>query len=134
MKKFMLIILSVLIILVIGRFLSVEPTLRGFYQSDEVNGYFVQMLFREKDNSFVEWISNREVDRGTYTKIDTNLYIIKSNKQSVEITLNGDNSFEIPINKLNEGNPISMKNISLEDHGIGFGSFDDVEEYKSMLD
>lgn len=134
MKKFVLVILSVLIILVIGRFLSIEPTLRGFYQSDEVNVCFVQMLFREKDNSFVEWISNREVDRGTYIKIDTNVYIIKSNKQNVEITLNGDNSFEISINKLNEGNPITMKNISSEDYNRSFGNFDDVDEYKSLLD
>jgi hypothetical protein len=134
MKKFTLIILLVLIILVILRCLSIEPTLRGFYQSDEVNGYYIQILFREKDNSFVEWISNREVDRGTFTKIDTNYYIIKGNKQNFEITLNGDNSFEISINKLNIGNPFTMKNISSEDHNRGFGNFDDVDEYKYLLD
>lgn len=93
------------------------------------------MLIREKDNSFVEWIDNREVDRGTFEKFDTNSYRIKSSKQNFEITLNNDNSFEIVIKKLNNGNSIKMKNISEDDTPFSFGNgFDDIDEYKSLLD
>ncbi|MCT4592670.1 MAG: hypothetical protein N4A57_00130 [Anaeromicrobium sp.] len=133
MKKSKLIILSIAIIFILWGFISKTPTLKGFYQS-EVNGYHIQILIREEDNSFVEWIDNREVDRGTYEKVDTSLYTIKGNKQSFELTLNDDNSFEIVINKLNNGNPISMKNISTDDYRISFGKWDDVDKYKSLLD
>ena len=93
------------------------------------------MLFLEEDNSFVEWIDNREVDKGTHEKSENNSYRIKSNKQSLEITLNDDNSFEIVINKLNDGKPINMKNISTGDTSISFwDEFDDVDEYKTLLD
>ncbi|QZY56453.1 hypothetical protein [Crassaminicella profunda] len=92
------------------------------------------MLIREKDNSFVEWTDNREVDRGTYEKVNTSSYRIKSNKQSFELILNDDNSFEIAINKLNDGNPIVMKNTTTDDYRISFGKWDDVDEYKSLLE
>ena len=134
MKKLTLIILSLVIILILGECLSIKPTLKGFYQS-EVNGYHIQMLIREEDNSFVEWIDNREVDRGSYEKSENNSYRIKSNKQSFEVALNDDNSFEIIINKLNDGKPINMKNISTDDTPISFwDKFDDVDEYKTLLD
>lgn len=133
MKKSKFIILSILIILILCGFVFKNPNLKGLYQS-EVNGYNIQMLIREEDNSFVEWIDNREVDRGIYEKVDTNSYRIKSNKQSFEITLNDDSSFEIVINKLNDGNPIIMKNITTDDHRRNFGKWDDIDEYKSLLD
>ncbi len=132
-KKSKLIILPIIIVFIVWGFTSRNPTLRGFYQS-EVNGYHIQMLIREEDNSFVEWIDNREVDRGTYEKVDTDLYRIKGNKQIFELTLNNDNSFGIVINKLNDGNPIIMKNITADDHRISFGKWDDIDEYKSLLD
>ncbi|ABR48413.1 hypothetical protein Amet_2255 [Alkaliphilus metalliredigens QYMF] len=133
MKKSKFIILLIVIVVVIWGFVSKNPNLKGFYQS-EVNGYHIQMLIRKEDNSFVEWIDNREVDRGTYEKVDTNSYRIKSNKQSFEIGLNDDNSFEIIINKLNDGKPIIMKNITKDDHRVSFGEWDDVDEYESLLD
>lgn len=133
LKRSRLIILSIAIILILWGFISKTSILKGFYQS-EVNGYHIQMLIREEDNSFVEWIDNREVDRGTYEKVDTNSYRIKSNKQSFKIILDDDNSFEIVIRKLNDGSPIIMKNITTNDHRIVFGKWDDVDEYKSLLD
>lgn len=134
MKKLIFIILAVVIIMILWwGYGFKKPELKGFYQK-EVNGYHVQILIRREDNSFVEWIDNREVDRGTYEKINTNLYRIKSNKQSFEIVLNEDNSFKIVINKLNNGNPIIMKNITTEDYRMSFGKWDDVDEYKALLD
>lgn len=134
MKKSKLIILLIVIISVLwSLFPKTDPVLKGFYQSEMIGIHIIQMLVREEDNSFVEWIDNREVDRGTYEILDDKSYRIKSNRQNYEITLNNDNSFEIVINKLNDGNPFTMKNISSEDHNIGFGNFDDVDEYKSLL-
>lgn len=134
MKKALLVILLILIILISWKLLFIKPNLKGFYQT-EINGYHVQMLIREADNSFTEWIDNRQVDKGNYEKLDENLYRIKGSKQDFEITLNPDNSFEIIVKKLNNGNPILMKNIDTNDVPISFGTkFDDVDEYRSLLD
>lgn len=128
----MLTILPLAIILVLGG--CAKPTLKGFYQTEkDVNGYFVQISIHQEDNSFVEYISNREVDRGTYEKLENNTYKMKSDKQSFEITLNNDDSFEITIKKLNDGNPIKMK--KMDNTPITFPAiFVDVDEYKTLLD
>lgn len=134
MKKSIIIILSIIITFIFLKSIFENPTFKGFYQS-EANGYHIQMLIREKDNSFVEWIDNREVDRGTFEKFDTCSYRIKSSKQNFEITLNDDNSFEMIIKKLNNGNSIKMKNVSEDDTPFSFeNGFDDIDEYKSLLD
>ncbi len=101
-------------------FSQTNPLLKGFYQSEMIGSHIVQMLVREEDNSFVEWINNREVDRGTYEKLDDKSYRIKGNRQNFEITLNDDNSFEIVISKLNDGTPIIMKNIRTDDFRQSF--------------
>lgn len=132
MKKSTIILVSILIILIIWGFASWQPSLKGFYQVEK-NGYHVQMLFREEDNSFVEWIDNREVDRGTFTKTNKNIYEIKSNLQEFEIELNKDNSFEIIVKKLNDGNPFIIRNITTDDHRMSFGEWDGVEEFKGLL-
>jgi len=134
-KKLKLIIILIATIFILWiLFTKKNLLLKGFYQSEMIEGYFIQMLVREKDNSFVEWIDNREVDRGTYEKLNDKSYRFKSNRQNFEITLNNDNSFEIVVKKLNDGNPIIIKNIKTDDVRIGFGKFEDVEEYKSLLD
>jgi len=134
-KKSKLFILLIAIIFILcSVFLKTNPFLKGFYQNEMIGSHIIQMLVREEDNSFVEWIDNREVDRGTYEKIDDKLYRIKSNRQNFEITLNNDNSFEIVINKLDGGAPIIMKNITTDDIRYSFGIFEDVDEYKSLLD
>lgn len=154
MPKHIYIFLTVFIITLFYGCFSAEPPLGGFYQS-EVKPYpvessvtegsvssndesslivhSVQVLIQKKDNKFTLWIHNREVDNGTYTKIDDNSYNLKSSRQDFEIELNKDNSFEITIPKINEGKPIILKNISLKETGISFNSYDDTEEYISLL-
>lgn len=132
MKKSMLFIVAIVIVITAWIHSSKNPILRGFYQTD-VNGYNVQMLIRGMDGIFVEWIDNREVDRGTFKKLDAKLYSFTSDRQNFEIELNDDNSYEIFINKLNDGNPIVMKNITSNDHWISFREWDDVNEYKGLL-
>ena len=113
MRKIVLTFLTLAIILMLcGYMFNTKPVLKGFYQSEkDVNGYFIQISIKQDDNSFVEYIDNREVDRGTYEKAENNAYKMKSDKQNFEIKLNDDNSFEVVIKKLNNGNPIQMKNI-----------------------
>lgn len=134
MKKSIIIVIVLAIVVITWSYSSKNHTLKGFYQSDEVDGYHIQMLFQEADSSFTEWIDNRQVDRGTYKEVDTNLYRISSELQNLEIELNSYNSFELIINKLNNREPIMMKNITPKDHSTGFGEWDDIEKYKSLLD
>lgn len=134
MRKIILTILSLAIILMFVICTSkTKPTLQGFYQSERVNGYYAQISIQQDNNSFVEFIENREVNKGTYEQIENNTYKMKGDKQNFEITLNDDNSFEIIIKKLNNGKPIKMTK-----HGnlptYFFTEFDDVAEYRTLLD
>ena len=92
------------------------------------------MLIQKEDNRFIEWIDNREVDRGSYTKNDDTAYSFESDIQNFDIELKDDNSFELIIKKVGQDKPIKMKNISADDTTTTFGSWDDVDEYKSLLD
>lgn len=126
--------LSLAIVLLFGGCSSnIEPILKGTYQSEiEGIGYVVQMTFQPEDNSYVEYIDNREVDKGTYEKAENNVYKIKSDKQNFELTLNAEDSFEIIIDKLNNGKPIKVKKI--DDTPTYFSTkFDDVDKYKALL-
>ncbi|MDR7856599.1 hypothetical protein [Tissierella sp.] len=136
MKRLKFLILFMVIILILWKLLSKEdPHLKGFYQSEMIGNHIIQIQIREEDNSFIEWIDNREVDKGTYEKVNANLYRIKSNRQNFEVELNDDNFFEIAISKLNDGKPINMKNVSNNDTLFSFGDkFDDLDEYKALLD
>ena len=116
-----------------GCTISKNHILKGFYQSDFVDGYMVQISIQPQEHSFVEYIDNREVDKGTYEKIEDNTYRLKSDKQDLNITLDGDNSFEVVVKKINDGKPILMKNIS--DVPSYFKTkFDDIDQYKKLLD
>lgn len=133
MKK--IIILSLAIVLLFtGCTHKTKSILNGSYQSEKDGiGKVIQLSFQKDDNSFIEYIDNREVDKGTYEKTNTNVYKIKSDKQDFEITLSAKNSFEITINKLNDGKPIQLQNIS--DTPTFFSTkFDDIAEYKALLD
>lgn len=155
MRKFIYIFLTAILIPSFYGCSSADSHLGGFYQSEvkpypvessvtEGNGSSgdrssltvdsVQILIQKKDNKFTQWINNREVDNGTYTKIDDNSYNLKSSRQDFEIELNKDNSFEITIPKINDGSPVILKNTSLKETAISFNSYDDTEEYKSLLD
>lgn len=133
MKKLVITLTLTISLVLIGCTSSIQPFLEGTYQSDIDNdGYIVQMAFQPEDNSFVEYINNREVDRGIYEKAENNIYKLKSDKQNFEVTLNDENSFNIIIDKLNEGKPIQLKNIDKIPTYVST-DFDDVETYEELL-
>lgn len=124
-------LLSMVILVLAG--CNTQPKLKGSYQSEtHVNGYYIQISIHHNDNVFVEYIDNREVDRGTFEEIETGKYLMKSDHQEFTIDLNKDNTFHMTIKKLNDGNPIKM--INLDDVPVTFPpQFDDVEEYKELI-
>jgi hypothetical protein len=135
LKKNIFAMLSLIIILLLGGCTStINPTLKGSYQTEkDVNGYFIEISIQQQESSFVEYIDNREIDRGTYEKNENNVYKIKSDKQNFQVTLSAKNSFEIIIKKLNTGKPIQLKNVSVTPTYFST-IFDDVDKYKSLLD
>ena len=89
LKKIVITLSLIINLILVGCTSNTPATLEGTYQSDIDNsGYIVQIAFQPDDNSFVEYISNREVDRGTYEEKESNIYILKSDKQNFEIALN----------------------------------------------
>ena len=133
MKK-ICIILSLTIGLLLGGCTSnIEPTLKGSYQSHrEGIGYVIVLTFQPDDNSFVEYIDNREVDSGTYQETENNVYKLESDTQKFEITLSTEDSFEIIIDKMNNGEPIKLYKV--DDIPTYFETeFDDIEKYKELI-
>lgn len=135
MKKKIFTMLSLIIILLLGACThSIKTTLKGTYQSEKAaNGYFIVISIQQEDSSFVEYIDNREVDRGSYEEAKNNVYKMKGDKQNFEITLNDDNSFEIIVKKLNDEKSIQMKNVS-DTPTFFLTKFEDVDKYQSLLD
>ncbi|GGM38464.1 hypothetical protein GCM10011351_25710 [Paraliobacillus quinghaiensis] len=134
-KIFATLFLTTVFVLLLGGCASsnIIPALKGGYQSEIVDGEFVQMSFQPDNNSFIEYISNREVDKGTFEELKNGLYKITGDMQEFEITLNSDNSFDLIVKGLNQGKPIRMKNI--DDIPVYFSTkFNDVDEYKSLLE
>lgn len=128
-----LVLAIVFALLLVGCASNKTPLLKGSYQSEHVNGYIVQMTFQPEDHSFVEYIDNREVDKGTYEELEDGLYKINGELQEFEITLNSDNSFDVVVKKINDGKTITLKNV--DDTPVYIGTeFDDVDEYKSLLE
>ena len=125
------ILISTIILVLAG--CNTQPKLKGAYQSEtEVNGYYIQISIQQNDKTFVEYISNREVDRGTFEEIEIGNYLMTSDNQEFTIDLNKDNTFYVTIKKLNDGNPIKM--INHGDVPVGFRTqFDDVDEYKELI-
>lgn len=134
MRKLLTALSLVIVLILAGCTPDIIPDLKGSYQSErEGVGYVLVLTFQQDDNSFVEYIDNREVDRGTFEKAENNVYTIKSDKQNFDISVNAENSFEIKISKLNNGKPIQMKNI--DDTPTYFSTeFDDVDKYEALLD
>ncbi|SET16231.1 hypothetical protein SAMN05216389_106111 [Oceanobacillus limi] len=131
--KNIFIILGLIVSLLLGGCTSnTEPILKGTYQSDiQGSEYVVQMSFQPEDNSYVEYIENREVDKGTYEK-ENDVYIINSeNQQNFQIRLGKEDTFEI-IDRINNGEPIKL--IKINDTPIYISTeFNDVENYKALL-
>jgi hypothetical protein len=132
-KLGMLVLAIVFALLLVGCSSNKTPLLKGSYQSEHVNGYIVQMTFQPADHSFVEYIDNREVDKGTYEELETGLYKMNGELQEFEITLKSDNSFEVVVKKINDGKPITLRNVDATPVYIST-EFDDVDEYKSLLE
>ena len=62
-------------LLLVGCSSNLIPPLGGGYQSDFIQGYIVQMGIQPDDHTFVEYIDNREVDRGTYEEKEKGTYL-----------------------------------------------------------
>ena len=134
MKNSRLAFLMIVALILGGCSSTNEPVLKGSYQSErEGTQYVVQLAFQSDDQSFVEYIDNREVDRGTYEKDKNHRYILKSERQETIITLTPENTFELVINKIHNGEPITLHKIN--DTPVYFSTeFDDVEEYQALLE
>lgn len=120
-------------LLLVGCSSDLISPLEDNYQSEFIQGYIIQMGIQSDDHIFTEYIDNREVDRGTYEEKSDGLYLFKSAKQEFEIILTSEDSFEIVVNQLNDKKPIELKNV--DKVPMYFSTdFDDVEEYKKLLD
>lgn len=82
MRKLLIIILSLLSTVVLyGCTKPNNSTLKGFYQSERTtDGYVIQISIQPEENSFVQYIDNREVDSGTYEKLDDKEYNLNGKK------------------------------------------------------
>ncbi|MDD4844961.1 MAG: hypothetical protein PHU31_11660 [Anaerotignum sp.] len=138
-KKF--VILGVLFILLISYFCftstAIQPTLKGFYQSEMISevgnaeAMIIQISIFE-DGKFKEYITNRLVNQGTVRKMNDFLYHFDGDEADFDIILKNDNSFQIEMSRLNNGNPIELENVNRNPCTFG-AQWDDVEEYKTYL-
>lgn len=134
MKKTLFLIISITCLFMLSGCRNINSVvLRGSYQSERTSdGYIVQISIYSDENSFVEYIDNREVNKGTFDIIEGKKYSLVGDKQTIEINLDKNNSFEITMKKVNDGNPILMKNSG--DLPTKFDSrFNDTEEYEKLL-
>lgn len=135
MKKTGSFLLSFIVLFLVSCSSDLVPPLGGNYNSGSIqeDGTYIEIAIQPEENTFVEYISNREVDRGTYEEKSDNVYLFKGDKQEFEITLSSKDSFEVTVPQLNEGEPIELKNTD-KIPTYYLTEFDDVEEYKKLLD
>ena len=135
MKKFMVLIISLMSFFILSSCTTTNnSSLQGFYQSERTtDGYVIQISIQSDENSFVQYIDNREVNSGTYDELPDKKYKLKGDKQTIEITLDENNSFEIITKKVNGGNPIILKNVD-KVPGYFTTEFDDIDKYKLLLE
>lgn len=107
--------------------------LKGTYiSSNQDNNYIVQITVDKESNTFVEYIDQREVDRGAIDKNTNSNYTFKSNKQEFEVVLKGNNSFDVLIGKINGIEPITLKN-STDVNTYFSTNFGDEEKYNNLI-
>ena len=135
MKKFMVLIISLMSFFILSSCTTTNnSSLQGFYQSERTtDGYVIQISIQSDENSFVQYIDNREVNSGTYDELPDKKYKLKVDNQTIEITLDENNSFEIITKKVNGGNPIILKNVD-KVPGYFTTEFDDIDKYKLLLE
>lgn len=134
-KIFCQLFLAIFLIALLGGCTSSKiPALKGGYQSEMLDGgYYIQMSFHPDNNRFVQYINNREVDKGTYEEVNDGVYNLNSDKQQFEIKITSDNSFDVIVGKVNGGKPVEMINHS--DTPVYFSTiFDDIDEYETLLE
>ncbi len=137
-KKTIVILLFLLgIVYLFSILIRVPPTLKGFYQSEWISctgtdeSQILQISIWE-NGGFVEYITNRCVNQGSYEGIGEGKYHFDGDEIDFDIYLRENNSFEIQLAKLNNGNSIQMQNISNIPCTFGTG-WTDAEEFKSYL-
>lgn len=135
MKKFMVLIISLLSFFILCSCTNTNnSSLQGLYQSERTtDGYVIQISIQSDENSFVQYIDNREVNSGTYDELPDKKYKLNGDNQTIEITLDKNNSFEIITKKVNSGNPIVLKNVD-KVPGYFTTEFDDIDKYKLLLE
>lgn len=125
--------LSVLMILLLLTACSqAQPRLMGFYQSDIINGECVQISIFADDNRFVEYISNRQVNTGTYVATQDSTYKFDGDLLDFTIVLSSNNTFEVLLPQLNGEEPIMLNHIDKVPTTFST-DFTDVEKYKGLL-
>ena len=113
---------------------SQPPVFHGFYQSEIVNGYIVQMTVEQDTNKFTEFIENRTVQQGTF-EVDADnelLFHLQGDTLSFDVTLSDDNTFELTVPGVDPDAPVVMKRIS-ETPTYFSTEFDDIDEYRELL-
>ena len=92
-----------------------NPALEGSYESEMKNGYHIQFSFASDDKSFVAYINNIEINKGTYESLGYGKYALNGDVEKLEVELDKDDSFNLDMRKLsekiNEDKPIQLKNI-----------------------
>lgn len=124
--------MSFVIFLTAGCSSNLAPRLAGSYQSIHVEGYIIQIAVQPEDNTFIQYIDSREVNRGVVENQSDNMYVFEGTNQVFEVTLSSDNTFEVSIAQISDGEPIELENIS-EVPTYSSTKFDDVEEYEELL-
>ncbi|MEG1930376.1 MAG: hypothetical protein RR131_04485 [Anaerovorax sp.] len=130
-KKILLVLIVIAAVLIIYSLVK-APTLKGFYQSELVDGYTIQLTIDKGEKKFIEYIDNRDVNSGTYTKNEDGSYEFNGKRQDFKIHLNHDNTFHLTIQKLNGGQPILLKNISKTPAYFTY-DWDDLKKYRALL-
>ena len=135
MKKVLIIILSLMSILIFCSCRSTNnSSLQGFYQSEMTrDGYVIQISIQPEEKSFIEYIDNRKVNAGTYDVLGDGKYKLIGNNQTIEIALDENNSFEVLLKKVNDGNSIMMKNVG-KVPAYFETEFDDIGKYEALLE
>ena len=108
------------------------PTLGGSYQSEMIGGYIVQFAVQPQDNTFVQYIDCREVNKGSASDNGDGTYVFDGDVKDFTVTLKENNSFDLILVKLVENRVITLENISKVPIYIGM-TYGDEEAYKDYL-
>ncbi|MGL4849833.1 MAG: hypothetical protein ACRC28_13060 [Clostridium sp.] len=134
MKKLSLILLSLISVLLFSACGNANNSiLKGCYQSGRTSdNHIITISIYPDKTSFIQYIDQREVNLGTYDELKDKTYSLNGNNKSIDISLSKENTFELTIKNVNDGNPIKMKNI--DEIPVSYSSdFDDVNDYISLL-